>query len=397
MNVARAKPTADRRRTARSTARSCRLAHVHGPELRTQRRRARHPHRQAARSRRSSAAPSRPASDNGLHQELRYDPRLRYTAPPKFLCRPSRRATASRRWSRSRPAYDVGREHGTVTAAPWPRRPHRRRPRPPDRLVPQRRRLPRPRGHVDRVARRAPARAATRRSGPYDNVPVLSWLAPPRPVPQLPRPPISARYPIVELATGGFFADRRGRLWPLDRRADRGRTARRGAARRSSRSSTWRRVSVALAHHRRRAPPAARRDRAAVVRRSASCCSARRPRSDGRLGGAAPRRASAWRALLVFYLALAVRLARGHGPRRRQARRRPRPLPRLARLGRARRRGLRRLPARRPLLDRPARHPSCRAQERHPLRPLDARRAPGSASSSAARSSPPTSPLLGLA
>ena len=85
------------------------------------------------------------------------------------------------------------------------------------------------------------------------------------------------------------------------------------------------------------------------------------PRRRRRTGRRCCARSSAARCCSPSTSSTVARLPGGDGVRRRQARRRARPLPRLVRVGRARRRLVRRLPARRALLRRAARCSAARA------------------------------------
>ncbi len=88
-------------------------------------------------------------------------------------------------------------DRGVMMTVPWPIVAADRPPRAGDRLVPQRRHLPRAARRVDRVRPARTARAATTPVKGRHNVPVLGWLVLRGRCASC-RAPISARYPLVE-------------------------------------------------------------------------------------------------------------------------------------------------------------------------------------------------------
>ena len=183
--------------------------------------------------------------------------------------------------------------------------------------------------------------------------------------------PISARYPLVELGTGVAL-----RADGLVRRRRRGSCRRCSTSRRSR--SRWRSSTST----RKRLPDAIVLP-SYLVALVLLALASWNPGGRVRLGRAAARGRSARAALFVVYFVTVARLPGGHGLRRRQARRRPRAVPRLVRLGRARRRVVRRVPARRALLGRPARRAAARAASPGSRSARGCSSAPPSASSSA--------------
>ena len=149
-----------------------------------------------------------------------------------------------------------------------------------------------------------------------DNIPVLSWLHPARPLPHVRRADLGA---LPARGAAHRCAVRRGDLV---------RPARRGSCRRTS---TWR--------------PSASRCRPSTSTPSGcptrsccrptpwpSCCSCC-PRRSTAGGTTTCARVLAGVALFAFYFLLCVHLPRGHGLRRREALRRARDLPGLGLLG----------------------------------------------------------------
>ncbi len=233
---------------------------------------------------------------------------------------------------------------------------------PRGRLVPQRRRVAGAPRATRSCIRRAPARSVGDAIRARDNVPVLSWLALSRPVPGLRGADLGA----LPAGRGGhrqlLFVALAFRFDVLGARALAALSA----------------LSCSSARSGSRSPSSISTPIGCPTR---SCCrptrwrsrSSERQRSAQSATGGARSGARRGRSPVRVLLHPRGRRAAGDGLRRRQARRRARAVPRLARLGHAGRRGLRRLRARRRLLHRPAAAAAGWPWIGHPVRAMDAR------------------------